>query len=71
MRSKRARRLLYTAMFDEINEGTAIFKLANDSNQQPVGTDLFALDVDGCRTAANRICPHLASEATRELPRVR
>jgi hypothetical protein len=59
--------MLYTAMFDEINEGTAIFKLAADSNQEPIGTDLFALDVDGCRGARNDIYLGLAGGATSAL----
>jgi len=42
---------LFTALFDEITEGTAIFKFAVDFSQVPVGADLFPLDVDGCRTA--------------------
>ena len=68
---KAGAQMLYTAMFDEINEGTAIFKLADDPNQEPVGTDFFALDADGCRTATSDMYLHLAGEATRELPKVR
>jgi hypothetical protein len=68
---KAGAQMLYTAMFDEINEGTAIFKLAVDPSQEPVGTDLFALDADGCRAASSDIYLRLAGEATRELSKVR
>jgi hypothetical protein len=61
--------MLYTAMFDEINEGTAIFKfkLAADANHVPTDTDLFALDADGCGTARGDMYLRLAGEATRAL----
>jgi hypothetical protein len=59
--------MLYTAMFDEINEGTAIFKLAVDGNQEPTGTDLFALDANGCRAGRSDMYLRLAGEATRAL----
>jgi hypothetical protein len=61
--------MLYTAMFDEINEGTAIFKLAADGNQVPTDTDLFALDADGCGAAGSDMYLRLAGEATRGLPK--
>jgi len=66
---KAGAQMLYTAMFDEINEGTAIFKLAVDPSQEPVGTDLFALDADGCRTANSDMYLHLAGQATQGLRR--
>jgi hypothetical protein len=56
--------MLYTAMFDEINEGTAIFKLAADPIQEPVGTNLFALNADGCRTGTSDLYLLLAGQAT-------
>jgi S-methylmethionine-dependent homocysteine/selenocysteine methylase len=59
--------MLYTAMFDEINEGTAIFKLAADPSQEPVGTDLLSLDAHGCRTATSDMYLRLAGQATRAL----
>ena len=62
---KAGAQMLYTAMFDEINEGTAIFKLAIDPSQEPVGTDLFALDADGCRAATSDIYLRLAGQAIR------
>jgi hypothetical protein len=68
---KAGAQMLYTAMFDEINEGTAIFKLAVDPSQEPVGTDLFALDADGCRTATSDLYLRLAGQATRALKKAR
>jgi hypothetical protein len=59
--------MLYTAMFDEINEGTAIFKLAAGPSQEPVGVNLFALDADRCRTATTDMYLRLAGQATRAL----
>ena len=59
--------MLYTAMFDEINEGTAVFKLAVDPTLEPVGTNFFALDADDCRTATSDMYLHLAGQATRAL----
>jgi hypothetical protein len=64
---KAGAQMLYTAVFDEINEGTAIFKLETDPTREPVGADLFALDADGCRTATSDTYLRLAGEATRAL----
>jgi hypothetical protein len=61
--------MLYTAMFDEINEGTAIFKLAAEGDKEPTGTHLFALNADGCRTAGSDMYLRFAGEATRALPK--
>jgi hypothetical protein len=68
---KAGAQMLYTAMFDEINEGTAIFKLAAEPNQEPVGTNFLVLGTDGCRTATSDMYLHLAGQASRELQRVR
>jgi hypothetical protein len=57
--------MLYTAMFDEINEGTAIFKLAAERDQEPTGTDLFALNADGCHAAGSDMYLRVAGGATR------
>jgi hypothetical protein len=63
--------MLYTAMFDEINEGTAIFKLAAASSQEPVGTELLPLGADGCHTATSDMYLRLAGEASRALKKAR
>jgi hypothetical protein len=63
--------MLYTAMFDEINEGTAIFKLAADLGQEPVGTELFALDADGCGGATSDMYLLLSKQASRALKEIR
>ena len=38
---------IYVAMFDEVDEGTAMFKLAETESELPVGPTLVPLDVDG------------------------
>jgi hypothetical protein len=63
--------MLYTAMFDEINEGTAIFKLVADPSQKPVDTDLLPLNADGCPTATSDMYLRLAGQATRALQKAR
>jgi hypothetical protein len=40
--------MLYGAMFDEVDEGTAIFKVASSVAQRPVGQWFLTLDADGC-----------------------
>lgn len=54
-------------MFDEVNEGTAIFKLAATKAQEPVGTDLIPLDADGCRTATSDMYLRVSKEVSRAL----
>ncbi|HVM49179.1 MAG TPA: Ig-like domain-containing protein [Candidatus Acidoferrum sp.] len=39
--------MLYGAMFDEMNEGTSMLKMAPTANQLPVGASLVPLNVDG------------------------
>ena len=39
---------LYGAMFDEVDEGTALFKVANRERELPEGTRMVFLDEDGC-----------------------
>ncbi|KAH3743674.1 carbohydrate-binding protein [Pelomyxa schiedti] len=39
---------LYVAMFDEVNEGTAIFKAATTQSSTPSDAKFLYLDVDGC-----------------------
>lgn len=58
---------LYTAMFDEVNEGTAIFKLAVTPAQDPAGALLSTLDAGGCVNASSDLYLRLAGEATRLL----
>lgn len=41
--------MLFTAMFDEVDEGTAIFKLAPSAGDLPEAPVFTALDADGCR----------------------
>ena len=40
--------MIFVAMFDEVDEGTAMFKLAPTADQLPVGGNLIPLDIDGC-----------------------
>ena len=45
--------MLYGAMFDEVNEGTAMFKMLPDASEVPVsgipaGYSFVTLDADGC-----------------------
>ncbi len=39
--------MVKTAMFDEVDEGTAMFKLAPTAAALPAGTSLVPLDADG------------------------
>jgi hypothetical protein len=39
--------MLFVAMFDEVNEGTAMFKLVATRQELPTGNALLALDADG------------------------
>jgi hypothetical protein len=59
--------MLFTAMFDEIGEATAIFKIAAEPGGTPAGTDFLALDADGCSNATSDMYLVLAGQATRAL----
>lgn len=37
----------YTAMFDEVDEGTAMFQIAATSDDVPVGFEVVTMDADG------------------------
>jgi hypothetical protein len=38
----------YAAMFDEVDEGTALFMVAARSNELPIGATMVDLGEDGC-----------------------
>jgi hypothetical protein len=58
----------YAAMFDEVDEGTALFKLEPRSGRAPPGWDIVALDADGCDLADDWYL-RLAGEGARALHR--
>ena len=61
--------MLYTAMFDEANEATAMFKLAVHSEELPEGASFVPLNDGGCQTAKGDMYLRLAGQATRALRR--
>jgi hypothetical protein len=40
--------MIFVAMFDEVDEGTAMFKLAETPDNLPAGANLLPLNIDGC-----------------------
>lgn len=44
---------LYIAMFDEVNEGTAIFKVAENASQTPINSTFVNLDQDGVAVSSD------------------
>jgi hypothetical protein len=40
--------MLYAAMFDEVDEGTALFPTEPQKNKLPAGTNMIYLNQDGC-----------------------
>lgn len=59
-------KMLYVAMFDEVDEGTAMFKLAPTKADLPLGAALVPLDADGV-TVPNDWYLRLAAEAAHYL----
>ena len=60
--------MIFTAMFDEVDEGTAMFKLAPKTDDTPMAPFFLALDADGCALASDYYL-RLAGAATRALRR--
>jgi hypothetical protein len=58
--------MMYGAMFDEVDEGTALFKVARSRRDAPVGVSLVTLDVDG-RSVPGDWYLRLSQEAQRRL----
>jgi len=44
---------VYISMFDEMNEGTAIFKCAEDASMVPAGKEFLTLDADGVKVSSD------------------
>ena len=61
-------KMIFTAMFDEVDEGTAIFKIVRRSADLPVQATLLAPDPSGCDLASD-LYLRLAGTATRDLRR--
>ena len=59
--------MLYTAMFDEANEGTSILKMAVHPGALPDGVSMVPLDDGGCEAAKDDMYLRLAGEASRSL----
>jgi hypothetical protein len=59
--------MIYTAMLDEANEGTAISKLAVHTEDLPNGVGMIPLDEGECANASSDMYLRIAGEATRRL----
>jgi hypothetical protein len=60
--------MIYNAMFDEVDEGTAMFKVAATASDAPAGLEVVTMDVDG-ECLPNDWYLRLAGEASRMLRR--
>ena len=58
--------MMYGAMFDEVDEGTAMFKVAASHQDAPAGVALVTLDADGEQVPSDRYL-QLARDAQRAL----
>ena len=58
--------MIYNAMFDEVDEATAMYKIAATKDDQPVGVDLISMDTDGYKIPDDWYL-RLASAATQML----
>lgn len=58
--------MIFNAMFDEVDEDTAMYKLAATVNDQPAGVELVSMDADG-EALPNDWYLHLAGAATQML----
>ena len=61
--------MMYSAMFDEVDEGTAMFKVAASPRDVPADVPLVTLDVDGEHLPSDWYL-RLAREAQKALLRV-
>ena len=75
MLSQAGAQMLYSAMFDEVDEGTALFKVLPRHQDLPQGTTLLALDADGCSLEsdyylkmAGRISGKFTMQAAKDSP---
>ena len=59
-------KMLFTAMFDEVDEGTAIFKIVRRPAELPVDANLLAPDQSGCDPGSD-LYLRLAGDATRHV----
>ena len=57
---------IYVAMFDEVDEGTAMFKLAENASMAPAGEARVTLDIDGYTILSHRYL-QLAGSITQAL----
>jgi hypothetical protein len=58
--------MIYSAMFDEVNEGTALYKVVTQPADTPANAELVTLDDGGCKVASDWYL-HLAGQVTQAL----